>query len=306
MKKFVTLIYILLFVCTVNKCFAAPNIICSIKPVNSLVAAITEGVTTPELIIPGKVSPHNFQLKPSIIKKLNNAALIIWVGQDLESSLAKVITNHSNNTKVLTLSKIDKLVRHSIRGNGCHGHDHKHEHGHTHNHNHSHDDPHLWLSIDNMIVFVETLNETLINLDKENSETYKANTIRTVKKLEKLKLDISSKLKHSKKSFLVLHDSLQYFEKEFQLNGKGAIKYNPSLPSSAKSIIEISNRIKSENISCIYKEPQHSDKLINTVASTSKNIKLLKIDPLGAHLDDNQELYFKLINNIASKIQDCS
>ena len=45
--------------------FAEPRVVASIKPVHSLVAAVMEGVGTPDLIVGGSASPHAYALKPS-------------------------------------------------------------------------------------------------------------------------------------------------------------------------------------------------------------------------------------------------
>ena len=63
------------------------SVVTSIKPLHSLTSYIMEGVGEPELIIDGVASPHNFQIKPSHAKMLQNADLVIWIGEDLESFL---------------------------------------------------------------------------------------------------------------------------------------------------------------------------------------------------------------------------
>ena len=41
-----------------------------------------DGVGKPDLIVDGYSSPHNFALKPSHAKMLQDADLIFWVGED--------------------------------------------------------------------------------------------------------------------------------------------------------------------------------------------------------------------------------
>ena len=43
---------------------AEVNVVASIKPVNSLVSGVMDGVGTPKLIIEGAASPHTYALKP--------------------------------------------------------------------------------------------------------------------------------------------------------------------------------------------------------------------------------------------------
>ncbi len=58
---------------------AAPNVVVSIKPIHSLVAAIMEGVAEPKVIVDGGASPHTYSLKPSNAKALENADVVFWV-----------------------------------------------------------------------------------------------------------------------------------------------------------------------------------------------------------------------------------
>ena len=62
-----------------------------------------EGVNEPDLIIDGVASPHNFQIKPSHAKMLQNADLVIWVGEDLESFLPTALKSIPKNAVVFEL-----------------------------------------------------------------------------------------------------------------------------------------------------------------------------------------------------------
>ena len=62
-----------------------------------------EGVGEPELIIDGVASPHNFQIKPSHAKMLQNADLVIWIGEDLESFLPTALKSIPKDAVVFEL-----------------------------------------------------------------------------------------------------------------------------------------------------------------------------------------------------------
>ena len=59
------------------------KVVTSIKPIHSLASYVMDGVGKPDLIVDGFNSPHGFNLKPSHAKMIENADLIIWVGEDL-------------------------------------------------------------------------------------------------------------------------------------------------------------------------------------------------------------------------------
>src|SRR5688572_21664049 len=62
----------------------APKIVVTLKPIHSLVASLTQGVSQVDLLLPDGASPHTFGLKPSHLRHLQHADLIIWVGPELE------------------------------------------------------------------------------------------------------------------------------------------------------------------------------------------------------------------------------
>ena len=62
-----------------------------------------DGVGKPDVIVDGYNSPHGFSLKPSHAKMIENADLIIWVGEDLEAFLEKPLNTISVSYTHLTL-----------------------------------------------------------------------------------------------------------------------------------------------------------------------------------------------------------
>ena len=61
---------------------ATDNIVVSIKPIHSLVASVTKGVSEPFLILQRQASPHTYSLRPSEARKLRNAKIVFWIGEE--------------------------------------------------------------------------------------------------------------------------------------------------------------------------------------------------------------------------------
>ena len=62
-----------------------------------------DGVGSPDLIVDGYNSPHNFQLKPSHAKMLQNADLVIFVGEGIEEFLEKPLESIAKDAKKFAL-----------------------------------------------------------------------------------------------------------------------------------------------------------------------------------------------------------
>ena len=68
-----------------------------------------DGVGKPDLIVDGYASPHGFSMKPSHAKMLQNADLIFWVGEDLESFLEKPLSSIAKKAEKIELMEIKGL-----------------------------------------------------------------------------------------------------------------------------------------------------------------------------------------------------
>lgn len=130
---------------------AKPEIVVSIKPVHSLVAGVTRGVTRgvtePYLLIPGAASPHTYSMKPSDAQALENADVVFWVGENMETFMVRPLDALAGDAKVVPLAEAPGVTIMDVRTGDdweahSHGHDEAHGHGHGHEHGHDHGDEH--------------------------------------------------------------------------------------------------------------------------------------------------------------------
>ena len=294
------------------------SVVTSIKPLHSLTSYIMEGVGEPELIIDGVASPHNFQIKPSHAKMLQNADLVIWIGEDLESFLPTALKSIPKDAVVFELldqSGLKKLKfreKNIFKGHDDHGHD-EHakkeddhdDHGHDdHGHGHGSFDPHIWLDPANAKVIVKKITNQLSKIDKDNASTYKANSKKVIKDLDGLIKEVKNEI-NKDASFVVFHDAYQYFEKRFGLSVIGALTVNPDVMPGAEQLSEIREVIEHEKAKCIFSEPQFNPNIINSIASDT-GVKTGVLDPLGANIDKGKNMYFDLIKDMSNSLKDCS
>ena len=104
-------------------------------------------------------------------------------------------------------------------------------------------------------------------------------------------------------SFMVFHNAYQYFEKSYKLNVVGSIINNPSIKPSAKKLQQIKQQISQNQISCLFVEPEFNYDFIKDIIGNKTQI--LTIDPLGAKIKADENLYFTMMNDIADNITRC-
>ena len=329
----------------VSSANADVKVVTSIKPIHSLASYVMDGVGKPDVIVDGYNSPHGFSLKPSHAKMLENADLVIWVGEDLEAFLEKplnTIAKKAKNIEVMDLKGIKKLEfreKNIFEGHDDHGHDehkdehkehghdehkdehkeHGHdehkdehkEHGHDEHkekdahegHHHGEHDPHVWLDPMNAKVIIKEITKQLVQLDSKNSAAYKANSKKALADIDKLTKAIKKDLNKDLR-FVVFHDAYQYFENRFNIKVLGALTVNTDVMPGAEQLSEIREVIEHEKVNCIFSEPQFNPSIIKSIAKDTK-VKTGILDPLGAKLDKGKNLYFDLLNDMASSFKGC-
>ena len=118
----------------------APRVAVDIAPVHSLVARVMADVGTPDLILPPGASPHEYNLRPSEASALQNADIVVWMGEDLAPWMEHAVETLATNASVLTLLEADVTTHLDLREDAlfeAHSHDDHDDHGHD---DHGHKD----------------------------------------------------------------------------------------------------------------------------------------------------------------------
>jgi zinc transport system substrate-binding protein len=306
------------------------GVVTTIQPINSLVSAVIGNTGKTISLIPAEVSPHEYKLKPSDTKKLQNANIIFFVSDHLESSVTKVFENLPKNIKIINLME-DAGIKHlAIRDNEAwERHDHHHGHGDHDDHDkhakknddHDHDkhvkkhddhddhekedDVHIWLSPDNAVKIIKKINKELSLYFPENAETYDKNANQMIKEINQLKVELKKELSGIKdKPYIVFHDAYQYFETSFGLNAAGSVALEGDIASSPKQISIIKDKIVKLKASCVFQEPQFDSKLVKIVVEGT-NAQIGTLDPLGVNIKSGENFYLQLLKNMAKSLKDC-
>lgn len=310
-----------------------PDVIVSIKPVHSLAAGVMDGIGEPSLLIKGGASPHTYTLKPSDAEALQNADVVFWIGDEMETFLEKPLEALPKQAEVIALSQAEGVVLLPSREGGEweahehhhadpeeeHGHaaDHDHDHNHADKHDHDHatehadehahgeHDMHIWLDPRNATAIVARMVEVLSEVDPENAPRYRTNGKAVKSRLAKLDSSIDRQLDPVKAiPFVVFHDAYQNFDHRYGLNAAGSITIDPDRKPSAQRIFNIRTKILDSGAVCVFSEPQFEPDLVATVIEGT-DARTGSLDPLGADLPPGPDAYFMLMGNLATDLRSC-
>ena len=299
----------------------APNVVVSIKPIHSLVASIMQGIGEPALIVDGAASPHTFSMKPSSAVAIEKADIVFWVGHGMEAFLEKPLETLGEGAKRVALEEAPGLTKLEFREGGAfeaHDHGDDHDHGGEHEaaegedahagEHHHHDggfDMHLWLDPANAKAMATEIEKTLAAADPDNAATYSANLDKLNTRIDTLDGMLAETVAPIRDTpFVVFHDAYQYFEHHYGVKVAGSITVSPeSLPGAAR-LTQIHEKIIDLGATCVFAEPQFEPKLVNVVLEGTK-AKSGTLDPEGATIEAGPDLYFQLMEGIATSLKTC-
>ncbi|MGF1695928.1 zinc ABC transporter substrate-binding protein ZnuA [Vibrio lamellibrachiae] len=270
----------------------AVNLLTSIKPIQMIATEIMIDVGKPDVLLANNTSPHDYALRPSDMRRIRGADLVIWYGQDLEPFLVRVLSQQSN---VLTLSDIPglALVKHT-------GDQHQHD-----GHDHGDYNPHFWMGVEPSIQVAKAISEHLSNIDPDNKEQYQSNYQAFEVKMHNEKVQIAEKLSPiAQHGYYVFHDAYGYFENDYQLNHLGYFTVSPDRKPGAKTLITIKNTLREKQAKCVFSEPQFTPAVVESVTRGS-DVKLGELDPIGIEIEVQAGSYFVFLNQMADSFVEC-
>lgn len=289
------------------------GVVATIKPLHSLVEGVMGETGTPELLITGNVSPHEFQLKPSQMRVLQSANVVFYIDDSFEAFLHDAFeTLPAHVRKAAIAQKAGITLLSQRKGGAWEAHKHEareheaeEEHAHHDEHDSGHDDMHVWLDPVNAEKIVKFITKELSAVYPENKDIYKTNANALVKRLNSLDAKLKKDLAGLKdKPFIVFHDAYQYFERRYGLSGVGSITFEPDESPLPNRIKEVREKLQKTGAKCVFREPYFSGKLVDTVIEGG-NAKSGTLDPEGTALESGKDLYVILMENLSDDLKKC-
>lgn len=284
-----------------------PRVVASIKPIHSLVAGVMGQRGSLFLLVPGSFSEHGYTLKPSDARHLQQANIVFWVGDEMETYLTKPLQSLPKETRLITLADAEGITLLPTREDSAfeaHSHDDQESHKDS-NSSHSESDLHIWLNPENAQAMVKVIVASLSKADPAQTAYYRQNGENLKKSLAALDQEISKSLRPLKgKPYIVSHDAYQYFEHRYGIQARGSLTLTPDQSPSASRLKNIRAKIKNLGAVCVFTEPQIKSNLIETVISGTQ-AKTDALDPIGALIEPGPELYFNLLRSNTAALVRC-
>ncbi len=271
------------------------QVLVSVKPLQLMTRSLLGELATVDLLVPVNASLHHYVLKPSDIRQLNKADMVLWFGEDLERFLKKPLARLP--TTALSLlgdnteepSNADnKHLKKNHQANRLHGRD-----------------PHLWMSPARVLQAAEKIIAEFEQRYPDKKAALAAALTNFKHRLEQTDQQISARLSVIKNSgFYVFHDAYAGFTNHYKLNQLGYFTVDPARKPGVRRLNNIRHALEAKKARCVFVEPQFPTSLVhNIIGDLSVNIATL--DPLGSQIAVDDDGYFHFLESLADQFSHC-
>ena len=283
-------------------------VVTSLKPLGFIASAIADGVTETQVLLPDGASEHDYSLRPSDAKRLQNADLVVWIGPEMEAFMDKSTQSIAANKKV-TIAELAGVKPLLMKGADDDDDDHGHEHAAGENsdgdHHHGVYNMHLWLSPEIARLSAVAIHDKLLELMPQSRAKLDANLKEFEAKLASTDKQVSNELAPLKgKGYFVFHDAYGYFEKHYGLTSLGHFTVNPEIQPGAQRLHEIRTQLVEQKATCVFAEPQFRPAVIEAVARGT-SVRMGTLDPLGTGIKLGKESYPQFLDQLAKQYSSC-
>ncbi|EPK7358225.1 zinc ABC transporter substrate-binding protein ZnuA [Kluyvera ascorbata] len=287
-------------------------VVTSLKPLGFIAAAIADGVTETQVLLPDGASEHDYSLRPSDAKRLQNADLVVWIGPEMEAFMDKS-TQSIPDAKKVTIAQLDGVKPLLMKGADDDDDDHGAEGGHDHAHaekgdeHHHHGDynMHLWLSPEIARLSAVAIHDKLVELMPQSRARLDANLKDFEANLATTDKQVANELASVKgKGYFVFHDAYGYYEKHYGLTPLGHFTVNPEIQPGAQRLHQIRTQLVEQKATCVFAEPQFRPAVVESVARGT-TVRMGTLDPLGTNIQLSKESYPAFLTQLATQYASC-
>lgn len=291
-----------------------PSVVTDILPVQSLTAAVMEGLGAPDVLLDRGASPHTFQMRPSQAAAVAGADLVIWIGPELTPWMDAAVDSRPAGAAALGLlatpgTHLRLYAPDSDEAEKAGHDDHdapaESETGEAH-HAHAGADPHAWLDPANGRVWVAAIAAELSRLDPEHADHYAANAARAVAAIDVADAKARATLAPVRDRPLVaFHDAYGYFAKAYGLTIAGTIAQGDAASPGARHLSDLQAQMQGAGRLCIFPERQHDPALVAQMAEATGARVGGALDPEGSSFDPGPAAYGDILTGMADTIAAC-
>lgn len=295
---------------TNNPLIQKPLIITTIKPLAIIAQSAVGDQARVEYLQSAVQSAHEVSLPVSALKKIDQADLIIWIGEMFESRVAKpmALVPQDKRITVMQLPLIAPQNTGIEQEVGSHsGHMHTHdESAHSGLSAHSESSAHSGLSAHSALsadphVWLNPTNANRIAAEIQQRLNLRVKDIISAEQIATLATELAPL---RDRQFLVHHDALDHFTSTFKLQSGLSIRDASGASQGVRSQYRLRQQAIASAASCIFIEPQYADRDARVIAQ-EMSLQVALIDLQGLEQALVGDAYASFIQTLALQFKGC-
>ena len=262
-----------------------PQVQTDIPPVAALVAQVMGDLGSPGVLLDKGGDEHDLQLRPSQMRALNGAQLLVWIGPDLTPGL-DTARQSVPDLQSLALLDAPATLRQDYADGGL--------------------NPHAWLDPTNASLWLDLIAQRLSALDPDHAAIYAANAAAAQAQIAALDADLARQLSGLTQSFVTYHDAYGYFTAHYHLPSAGGLAAGDAAAPGAARLSALRAQAEQGHIACAFPEAQHDPALITNLAQGTALFIGPPLDPVGSTLDPTPQAYASLMTALTHSLLTCA
>jgi len=228
---------------------AATTVVATTTQLGDMARAVAGSRAAVRQILEPASDPHAYEPRPSDVRAVTGAKVVLRSGGDLDEWLGDVLRNAGSDARTLTI--LDELPgpRHDADGI----------------------DPHWWQNPRNAAVAVQRIRDALSAADPAGRATYDANAARYLVRLTALDGAIAGCMRRipaGRRKLVTDHDALGYYADRYGIEVIGTVipANSTQARASAGEVARLVKTIRATGVTTIFPESSVNPKLTSAIA----------------------------------------
>lgn len=227
-----------------------PTVVATTTQVGDLARAVAGDRADVRQILRPSSDPHEYEPRPSDVRAIAGAGVVVRSGGDLDAWLGDVLDNAGSDARVVTLLDAMPTTRAEPGGEV---------------------DPHWWQNPRNGVVAVERIRAALAAADPGGRAVYDANARRYAARLRALDTAIAACMRAipaTRRRLVTDHDALGYYADRYRIEVLGTVipALTTQAQASAGEVARLVDAIRAAGVRTIFPESSVSPKLTRAIA----------------------------------------
>lgn len=283
-----------------------PRVVADTPVVHSLVAAVMGDLGAPDLLLDQGADAHDFQLRPSQLRAVKSAGLVVWIGPEMTPWLGHALDSGHEGQDLALLGLPGTFVTGYGDGmaDAAEGHDHGESQGDAHDQDGT--DPHAWIDPANAALWVGAIAERLATLDPDNEGAYRANAAAARQSIAALDAALAGRLAPAQGKGLIFgHAAYGYFAGHYGLGVAGSLAEGDAADPGAAHVAALRARAEAGEVACAFPEAARDPRPVETLVAGTRARLGAPLDPEGRSIEPGPGLYLAVLDGIGTAIADC-